>query len=162
MHGDAHNWRRGVFRWCIVGYNGTYAYGGYVNGFTFSSRINGSSALDCFFVSGRNLDSKVTQFPLIGMLTRKTMNRDKQLAIIWAGAIMHETGHTLACQAPGCDAGGTMPWQINFWRYANYKSVMNYRYIYSNILDYSDGSRGKNDFDDWGTMDLTYFNPRGF
>jgi hypothetical protein len=160
MHGDAHNWRRGVFRWCIVGYNGTFTHWGYVNGFTFSSDINHSRALDCFFVSGRNLDSKVNQSPLLGILMRKTINREKQRAIIWAGAIMHETGHTLACEAPGCDDPTSVyPWQIDFYRYAPYKSVMNYRYIYTNLLDYSDGSRGKNDFDDWGTMDLTYFNP---
>jgi len=162
MHGDAQNWRRGIFRWCIVGYNGAYAWHGtLVNGFTFSSDINHSSALDCFFVSSKNLNNKTKEFPLIGMLIRGTLNRDTNLAIIWAGAIMHETGHTLACSAPGCDCNGVMPWQINFWRYANYKSVMNYRYIYTSLLDYSDGSHGKNDYDDWNSMDLTYFNPRG-
>jgi hypothetical protein len=160
MHGDAQNWRRGVFRWCIAGYNGAYAFHGtVVNGFTFSSDINNSHALDCFFVSSKNLNNKTKEFPLISMLMRGTLNRDTNLAIVWAGAIMHETGHTLGCSAPGCDCNGVMPWQINFWRYANYKSVMNYRYIYSGLLDYSDGSHGKNDWDDWGTMDLTYFNP---
>jgi hypothetical protein len=34
---------------------------------------------------------------------------------------------------------------------------MNYRYVYSGMIDYSDGSRGKNDFDDWNTLDLTFF-----
>jgi len=33
---------------------------------------------------------------------------------------------------------------------------MNYRYTYS-ILDYSDGSHGKIDYDDWENIDLTYF-----
>lgn len=37
---------------------------------------------------------------------------------------------------------------------------MNYRYIYTDLMDYSDGSHGRNDFDDWGTLDLTSFNPR--
>ncbi|HVQ01430.1 MAG TPA: hypothetical protein VMT57_07950 [Candidatus Thermoplasmatota archaeon] len=161
MHGDAHNWRRGVFRWCLVGYNGAYAFHGtLVNGFTFSSNINHSRALDCFYVSGKNLDSKATENPLLGILTRKTINRDKQTALVWAGAIMHETGHTLNVQAPGCDdQNSAYPWQVDFWRYAPYKSVMNYRYIYTDLVDYSDGSRGKNDYDDWGTIDLTFFNP---
>ncbi len=35
MHKDDQNWRRGVFRWCIITYNGTWA-----KGFTFASRIN--------------------------------------------------------------------------------------------------------------------------
>jgi hypothetical protein len=37
---------------------------------------------------------------------------------------------------------------------------MNYRYIYTALVDYSDGNHGKNDYDDWGTIDLTYFQPR--
>jgi len=157
MHGDAHNWRRGVFRWCIVAYNGST----WANGFAFSSRINGSFALDCFFLSSKTLDSKVKQFPLIDSLIRRTFNSEKQRALVYAGGIMHETGHTLNVQAPGCDCqDGIWPWQINFYRYGPYKSVMNYRYIFTDLVDYSDGSRGKNDYDDWGTIDLAYFNPR--
>jgi hypothetical protein len=84
------------------------------------------------------------------------MNR----ASVYAGAIMHETGHTLGIYAPGCDAPDCVwPWQINYWLYAPYKSCMNYRYTYRGIVDYSDGSRGKNDFDDWAIIDLTLFNP---
>jgi hypothetical protein len=37
---------------------------------------------------------------------------------------------------------------------------MNYRYIYNGVNDYSDGSHGKNDFDDWSAIDLTLINPR--
>jgi hypothetical protein len=33
---------------------------------------------------------------------------------------------------------------------------MNYRYTI-HILDYSDGSHGKRDYDDWGNIDLTWF-----
>ena len=47
------------------------------------------------------------------------MNR----ACVYAGAIMHETGHTLDIRAPGCDAPDSVwPWQINYWRYGPYKS----------------------------------------
>ena len=38
---------------------------------------------------------------------------------------------------------------------------MNYGYMYR-LVDYSDGSRGKNDFDDWDRMDLTYFQGDGW
>ena len=37
---------------------------------------------------------------------------------------------------------------------------MNYRYVYSDLVDYSDGSRGKNYFDDWAIIDMTNINPR--
>jgi len=33
---------------------------------------------------------------------------------------------------------------------------MNYCYTYR-ILDYSDGSHGRNDFDDWGNLDFYFF-----
>jgi hypothetical protein len=153
MHGDANNWRRGVFRWAVIVYNSTWAYG-----FTFGSDVNGTFALDCFLLSSQYHDSRVKSIPLIASLIRKTFNSEKQRELIYAGAIMHETGHTLNIHAPGVDSGA-WPWEIEYWRYASYKSVMNYRYIYNGIVDYSDGSHGKNDYDDWGTMDLTNFQP---
>jgi len=154
MHGDLHNWRRGVFRWCIITYNYTWA-----KGFTFSSRINGTSALDCFLLSSKYHDPRGNlYFPLI---IRKTLNREINRAIIYAGSIMHETGHTLGLYNPGVDNSQTvLPWQIDYWRYGPYKSIMNYRYVFNGVNDYSDGSRGKNDFDDWSAIDLTLINPR--
>jgi len=155
MHGDANNWRRGVFRWCIITYGYTWA-----KGFTFSSRINGKSALDCFSLSTKYHDMRAKIFPIIDGCYRRTFNRTLNRACVYAGAIMHETGHTLNIRAPGCDARKTVwPWQINYWRYGRYKSVMNYRYIYNGLNDYSDGSHGKNDYDDWGNIDLTLINP---
>ncbi|MBN1281240.1 MAG: hypothetical protein JXA00_06290 [Candidatus Thermoplasmatota archaeon] len=154
MHGDAQNWRRGVFRWAIVSYNGTWA-----NGFAFSSRVNGVFALDCFLLASSYHDSRVKHVPFIDSLIRKTFSSEEQRAIIYAGAMMHENGHLLNIRAPGVDRGA-WPWQVDYWRFARYQSVMNYRYIYTDLIDYSDGSHGKNDYDDWGTIDLTYFNPR--
>lgn len=43
-----------------------------------------------------------------------------------------------------------------FWKYKNYKSCMNYLYTFL-ILDYSDGSIRRNDFDDWSNIDLGFF-----
>ncbi len=156
MHEDENNWRRGVFHWGIISYNWSWA-----KGFCFSSRINGSSARDCFFLSTKYHDSRVKNVPLIDSLIRKTFDPEKQRAMIYAGAIMHETGHSLSIWNRGVDNRNSYwPWQLGFWRYARYKSVMNYRYIYTDLMDYSDGSHGRNDFDDWGTLDLTSFNPR--
>jgi len=35
--------------------------------------------------------------------------------------------------------------------------VMNYDYFRQRLFDYSDGSHGEFDVDDWGLMDLTLF-----
>jgi hypothetical protein len=156
MHQDANNWRRGIFHWGIIGYNVTQ-----ITGFTFGSRIGQLSAIDCFYLPALFLESQVKIVPLISSLVRKTFNSEKQRALIYAGVIMHETGHSLGINCPGADCHtGLWPWQVNYWRYGPYKSVMNYRYVYSDLVDYSDGSRGKNDWNDWSTIDLTNFNPR--
>ena len=156
MHQNASYWRRGVFHWGIVGYNVTMT-----TGFSFSSRVGQSSAFDCFYLPAVFLNSQVKIIPLISSLVRKTFNSEKQKALIYAGVIMHETGHSLDIWAPGADLqNGMWPWQINYWRFGPYKSVMNYRYVYSDLVDYSDGSRGKNDFDDWEIIDMTNINPR--
>ena len=157
MHGDAQNWRRGVFRWCIVTYNYSWA-----KGFGFGSNINGSHAGDCFFLSTKYHEMRAKLFPILDgkLLPRGIFNREMNRAYVYAGVIMHETGHMLNIQAPGYDVSNTIwPWQVNYWRFANYKSCGNYRYVYRGVVDYSDGSHGKNDFDDWGKMDLTAFNP---
>jgi hypothetical protein len=156
MHGDIHNWRRGVFHWAIITYNGTWA-----KGFAFSSRINGMWALDCFLVSTSYHEMRSKIFPIIDGCYRRTFNRELNRACVYAGAMMHETGHTLGLYNPGVDNSQTVwPWQTDFWRFGPYKSVMNYRYIYNGVNDYSDGSHGKNDFDDWSAIDLTLINPR--
>jgi len=38
----------------------------------------------------------------------------------------------------------------------NTKSCLNYRYSFS-LVDYSDGSRGENDYDDWSNINLSFF-----
>ena len=43
-------------------------------------------------------------------------------------------------------------------RWGDYVSVMNYYYIWDReLIDYSDGKNGKYDADDWGSLDLTFF-----
>jgi hypothetical protein len=156
MHGDEQNWRRGVFRWCIVSYGYTWA-----PGFLFGSRINNIRAMDAVFISTKYHDMRATLFPLFDDLNLDTYSTEINRAYVYGGGIMHETGHTQNIRAPGCDARKSVwPWQLNFWVYANYKSCMNYRYVYRGLVDYSDGTHGTNDYDDWGTIDLTYFNPR--
>jgi hypothetical protein len=78
-------------------------------------------------------------------------------AIAYASVYMHELGHTLDIYNPGVDNQRSKnPLQFYWWVYGPYKSCMNYRYTYR-LVDYSDGSRMFNDFDDWEQMDLTAF-----
>ncbi len=80
--------------------------------------------------------------------------------IAYASLFMHEFGHMLGLFDD--DFGGidnescNVPWRSGYWIYRNYKSCMNYRYAFQ-LVDYSDGCHGRNDFDDWSNIDLTFF-----
>jgi hypothetical protein len=100
---------------------------------------------NCYQISSNGLNEKAESLPWL--------DRD----IVYASAYMHECGHTLSIENPGVDDYySKFPWQTNWWKWRPYKSVMNYGYMYL-MVDYSDGSRGKNDFNDWNSMDLTAF-----
>lgn len=153
LHGDINNWRVGVFHYALHVYDAGWA--GYVfdNGYT--------DHLDSLQISSKYHEMYTYKNPLYNTIRRYTLNKQSQREMVYAAVLMHELGHTLGIfhgNTPGCDDGRTLnPWNFNYWRYAPYKSVMNYRYIYSELVDYSDGSRGRNDFDDWGRLDLTFF-----
>jgi hypothetical protein len=131
LHGDPDNWRRGVFHYGVLVYQCTVA-----NGNAFGSNR--------YQISSNGLNEKA-KLPYL--------DRD----IVFASAYMHECGHTLNINNPGVDdQNSKYIWQLNWWKWRPYKSVMNYGYMFL-MVDYSDGSRGLNDFDDWHEMDLTYF-----
>ena len=83
---------------------------------------------------------------------------------VHATVFMHELGHTLGLFHdiyPGIDNESSLiPFPLprieGQLTYYQYQSCMNYQYAWQ-ILDYSDGSRGRGDFDDWGNLDLTFF-----
>jgi hypothetical protein len=132
LHNDNDSWRRGVFHYGVLIYQCSRADG---NAF-------GSNA---FQISSNGLNQRAVNLPWL--------DRD----IIYASAYMHECGHTLEINNPGVDDFySKYPWQLNWWKWRPYKSVMNYGYMYQ-MVDYSDGSRGLNDFDDWNDMDLKSF-----
>ena len=92
-----------------------------------------------------------------GSVKRQQANLGSLKISVFASAYMHECGHTLAIEnAAVDDQNGKYLWEVDFWKWLPYKSVMNYGYMFR-MVDYSDGSRGKNDFNDWYTMDLTDF-----
>ncbi len=145
LHNDTNTWRRGVFHYGLFvnecfppgyGFSGDVSpYWGYIPG------TNG------FVISCRQME-------------RSSVRDSNTLAYTFGSAIMHEMGHNFGIRGgnpPGCDNRGCIyPWRLPFWLYWNYKSLMNYRYTYK-IFDYSDGSHGIRDFDDWSAIDLSYF-----
>jgi len=145
LHNDSTTWRRGVFHW------GIYVYSTKPNGYGFSGDVEpfmgylpGTNA----FIISSNMMEKHARLKL------------KPLSYFYAAATMHEMGHNMGLRSghpPGCDDHfGAYPWQPGFWIYRTYKSIMNYHYTY-HIFDYSDGSHGKRDFDDWSNLNLSYF-----
>jgi len=132
IHNNQNNWRRGVFHYGVVIYQGSWA-----NGNMFGSNR--------YQISANGMEEKQEQFPWL--------ERD----IVYASAYMHECGHTLDFRPiPGHNKGSYYPWQIGWWLCRPYKSCMNYGYMYTSV-DYSDGSRPFGDYDDWERMDLTFF-----
>jgi hypothetical protein len=78
-----------------------------------------------------------------------------------AVAVIHELGHTCSfsrnrtCQGVDNSSGRwgdppDYPWH-------DYVSVMNYDYFGMRYFDFSDGTNGKNDYDDWGKIDIAFF-----
>ncbi len=140
------HWRRGVFHYAVI----VYQSEGH-KGFAFDR--------DSFLMNITYCD-KMSDFTLWNIGYTKVLNTKVRRALVYASIMMHETGHVLGIHhgnTEGCDNTDTyLPWQSGWWKWANYKSCMNYRYV-QEIVDYSDGTHGKNDFNDWARIDLTRF-----
>ena len=102
----------------------------------------------------------MSDFTLWNIGYTKVLRTNVRRALVSASIMMHETGHVLGIHhgnTEGCDNRDTyLPWQLGWWKWAPYKSCMNYRYV-QEIVDYSDGTHGRNDFNDWARIDLTRF-----
>ena len=143
LHNDPENWRRGVFRYAL-----------YVNDHSPIKGLEfpGENTVIQFFKPGLNSFVISTQY------FRLFSIKDH------ACLMLHELGHTLRIYIGhplGCDNQLMRnPFSLQRILFRNYRSVMNYQYTYD-IMDYSDGSHGFGDYDDWGNMDFTFFQPRG-
>jgi len=163
LHNDTSYWRRGAFHYGLIIYHSD-RYGGFV----FSTTTNGKDyRLDSFQISTQNFDAGPFKHPFYNLLRRKTPNKEVQRAIIYGSIIMHELGHTLSLFGgivPGIDNKQSVFPYKDWWKFRNYKSCMNYDRVHYALPDYSDGSHGRNDHDDWSNIDLTFFqrdNPWG-
>ena len=140
LHNDLNNPRKGIFHYCFVC---DYGPGG---GFAFF----GWDHLDSFEIAAQRLQNRYDEY------TRG------QLIV---GGTIHELGHTLSLTVD--DHGGNdnaialQPFTLQWWKYRNYKSCMNYRYTYQ-IIDFSDGTHGRGDFNDWDHLDFSFFKKTHF
>lgn len=140
LHNDLNNPRKGIFHYCIVCFYGPGP------GFAFV----GWDDLDSFDISAQ-------------MLQNRYRFLERQRLII--GGSIHELGHTLGLFVDdhgGIDnMGDTKILSLEWWKYKNYRSCMNYLYTYI-VIDYSDGSHGWGDFDDWSNLDFCFFKNSSF
>jgi hypothetical protein len=169
LNGDVNNWRRGAFHYAPIVYKcdnhpGNMWNSEVWNRSKYPERPENRSEIsyfgDCFQVSTRHHNKLAYKYPIIYAFFHKTLNKETQRAIIYATAMMHETGHVLGIfhsNVPGCDNSNSVnPWDKEWWIWITYHSCMNYGWMYK-FVDYSDGSNGKYDFDDWSNIDLTRF-----
>jgi parallel beta-helix repeat protein len=135
LDNDLNNPRKGIFHYALI-----CDYGN-EKGYAFI----GWNHLDSFICPAQFLVERSQLF-----------SRDRYII----GGSIHELGHSLGLTVD--DYGGndnkvaTMPLTKQWWKYTNYKSCMNYRYTYK-IIDFSDGSHGVGDFDDWNNFDFSFF-----
>ena len=146
LHNNNNNWRRSVFHY------GVFIYGHYFGaahafvgeGSLINSNVRG---INSFQVSTSSADIYVN-------------NNNYPRDFVYASYILHESGHSFGIDIfnpMGCDNIYTQyPWMPDYWIYENYKSIMNYRY-FPELHDYSDGTHGENDYDDWSNLDFTWF-----
>ena len=110
----------------------------------------GWNDMDSFAISGEWLKDN-----------NKFISKDKLIV----GASIHHLGHSLGLIADaynGIDNSGTLHILSKQWmKYRNYKSCMNYYYKYK-IFNFSDGTNGIGDFDDWENLDFSFFKNSSF
>jgi len=129
--------RKGIFRYLIV------ATGG---GETFAQNFKG------FYDTMTVPTNKNFYKSFLSVLV--STPRMKRIGV--AISVLHELGHTLGfglLYHAGVD--NTTADSNKVWY--NYMSVMNYHKYSERLFDYSDGSHGENDKDDWGNIDVGYF-----
>jgi hypothetical protein len=145
LHENNDTWRRSVFHYGLI------VHESFPKGYGFSGDVSPYWG----YLPGTN--SFVISSTLMEKNARLT---SKTLEYLYASAIMHEMGHNFGLRnghPPGCDMRSSKyPWQIGWWLFRTYKSIMNYHYTYR-IFDYSDGTHGTRDFDDWSALDFSHF-----
>jgi hypothetical protein len=135
LHNDLNNPRKGIFRYGVI--------------------CKYCPDLNFPFIAWDHLDT----FAVSSEWT-KEVNPFVPIDNIIVGAIAHHLGHTLGILADTYDGidnyESKKPFTIQWWKFRNYKSSMNYYWKYK-IFSLSDGSHGRGDFDDWSSLDFSFF-----
>ena len=140
--------RKGVFRYVIFGYE----------------------------YSGFTCPNKYIMFDVIhiGTSLKATLQRSaftpRAFIVSYSKVVLHELGHTLGLVPVSFYGNDILPGDNVRWHESltqeeynqyveNYYSIMNYKYIYRDkkLFDFSDGSNGEYDFDDWENIYLPSF-----
>ena len=135
--------RRGIFRYLVIAYN---------SGFSIPSINN-------------RYDTLTADSSPYKMYIRRTAFTPRVQRLMLAAAVMHELGHTLGIAPWTVGGNDNMTWTLSkaqktefLDKWGNYKSVMNYYYIFNKkIVDYSDGTHGPGDVNDWAMFNYSYF-----
>ncbi len=137
--------RKGIFRYLVIGHGGSFVHPSKFDRYDAIHVGNGFDFVIKFFVK------------------QDFTPRTQRLTL--AAAVMHEIGHSLGITPwtiEGCDNisyGDSLAARekyIDEW--GGYYSIMNYFYIYDKkLLDYSDGSHGDGDQNDWEKIYLPTF-----
>lgn len=142
LHNDMDNPRKGIFRYAIIADTIDEIWAGFV------------------FVGWDQLD---TIGLAIQPIEKKRILKDKSQLII--GGITHELGHLMGLIIDDHDGidniRASTPLTFEWLKYKDYKSCLNYRYVYD-LIGYSDGSHGKDDFNDWENLDFGFFKDTDF
>ena len=144
--------RKGIFRYVAICYKGGWCH-----------PQDDRNAYDCIFVPmGRKI--------YFDMAAASLTERTKRIA--QAVSILHELGHSCGFNTPyyhmyHCvfswyrwrlgnypDTDGK---NVADWDGIDYVSCMSYEYYFYSLFDYSDGTNGPNDNNDWANLDLTFF-----
>lgn len=138
--------RKGIFRYLLICNNADFS---------------GSTVFNRYDTIAIGTGKKETYFSRLAFTPRTQR-------LILASATLHELGHTLGIlpyTIEGCDNFSISQYKtrkefIKEW--GNYKSVMNYLYAHNKkLVDYSDGSHGFNDQNDWENLYLPFFQIEG-
>jgi hypothetical protein len=132
--------RKGIFRYIVVAYGGGWCH-----------PQNDKNWYDCICVPD-NL--KFFKGPLSGAITERTKRIGQGVQIL------HELGHSLGflyAHSPGVDNTSARHPEDKNYPWFDYVSCMNYDYFAQRLFDYSDGTNGPYDTDDWSAVDLTFF-----
>ena len=131
--------RKGIFRYLAVLHGGGWC-----------APQDAKNWFDCMTVPS-NFEFFKTQLDYA--LTPRTMRIGR------AVQVLHELGHSLGFLKEHCRGVDNSSRRVEDPQYPwlDYVSVMNYDYFRQRYFDYSSGKKGEFDADDWGLLDLTFF-----